>query len=124
MAALSLIFCDFPPSDRPEASKTRGSFSATWPPLSFHKAKTHSRHSGRDENDPNVIFAVITMRFPLTTLKEKLIKIGAKVVTHAGYITFQLAEVAIPGNLFADILRMITELRPPSFGVPSLASAA
>lgn len=66
-----------------------------------------------------MIFAVITMRFPLTTLKEKLIKIGAKVVTHGGYITFQLAEVAIPGNLFADILRMITELRPPS-----LASAA
>ena len=45
MAALSLIFCDFPPSDRPEASKTRGSFSATWPPLSFHTAKTHCGHS-------------------------------------------------------------------------------
>jgi hypothetical protein len=32
----------------------------------------------------------------LTTLREKLIKIGAKVVRHAKYVTFQMAEVAIP----------------------------
>ena len=49
----------------------------------------------------------------LTTLKEKLIKIGAKVVSHARCVAFQLAEVAIPRGLFADILRMIAELRPP-----------
>jgi hypothetical protein len=49
----------------------------------------------------------------LTTLKEKLIKIGAKVVCHARYVSFQLAAVAIPRDLFADILRMIAELRPP-----------
>ncbi len=49
----------------------------------------------------------------MTTLREKLIKIGAKVVGHARYVAFQMAEVAIPRNLFADILRMITELRPP-----------
>ena len=30
----------------------------------------------------------------LTTLREKLIKIGAKVVSHGRYVTFQLAEVA------------------------------
>ncbi len=28
----------------------------------------------------------------LTTLREKLIKIGAKVVTHSGYVIFQMAE--------------------------------
>ncbi len=49
----------------------------------------------------------------LTTLKEKLIKIGAKVVSHARYVAFQLAEVAIPRDLFADIWRTIAELRPP-----------
>ena len=49
----------------------------------------------------------------LTTLREKLIKIGAKVVGHARYVTFQMAEVAIPRNLFVDILRMIADLRPP-----------
>ena len=37
----------------------------------------------------------------------------AKVVTHGRYVAFQMAEVAIPRDLFADILRMIAELRPP-----------
>jgi hypothetical protein len=49
----------------------------------------------------------------LTSLKEKLIKIGAKIVRHGRYVAFQMAEVAIPRNLFADILRLIAELRPP-----------
>jgi hypothetical protein len=49
----------------------------------------------------------------LTSLKEKLIKIGAKVVSHGRYVAFQMAEVAIPRNLFANILRLIAELRPP-----------
>jgi Transposase DDE domain group 1 len=55
----------------------------------------------------------------LTGLKEKLIKIGAKIVSHGRYVAFQMAEVAIPKNLFADILRMIAELRPPPVVVPS-----
>ena len=48
----------------------------------------------------------------LTTLREKLIKIGAKVVRHARYVTFQMAEVAIPRRLFVTILRRIARLRP------------
>ncbi len=48
----------------------------------------------------------------LTTLREKLIKIGAKVVRHGRYVTFQLAEVAISRALFAEILRLIDRLRP------------
>ncbi len=48
----------------------------------------------------------------LTTLWEKLIKIGAKIVRHGRYITFQLGEVAIPRALFAEILRLIGGLRP------------
>ena len=47
----------------------------------------------------------------LTTLREKLIKIGAKVVRHARYVTFQLAEVAVPRELFAAILGRIERLR-------------
>jgi len=43
----------------------------------------------------------------LTTLREKLIKIGAKVVRHAKYVTFQMAEVAVPRELFATILERI-----------------
>jgi Transposase DDE domain group 1 len=49
----------------------------------------------------------------LTSPKEKLIKIGAKIVSHGRYVAFQMAEVAISKNLFADILRLIAELRPP-----------
>jgi hypothetical protein len=49
----------------------------------------------------------------LTTLKEKLIKMGAKVVGHARYVAFQMAEVAVSKALFAEILQMIAELRPP-----------
>jgi len=48
----------------------------------------------------------------LTTLREKLVKIGAKVVSHGRYVTFQLAEVAVPRELFWKILRLIDGLRP------------
>lgn len=47
----------------------------------------------------------------LTTLREKLIKIGAKVVHHARKVVFQMAEVAVPRELFRDILRAIERLR-------------
>ena len=47
----------------------------------------------------------------LITLREKLVKIGAKVVAHGRYITFQLAEVAIPRTLFTETLRLIDDLR-------------
>jgi hypothetical protein len=47
----------------------------------------------------------------LTTLREKLVKNGAKVVTHAKYVVFQLAEVAVPRQLFAAILERIGRLR-------------
>ncbi len=55
----------------------------------------------------------------LTTLREKLIKIGAKVTRHAKYVTFQLAEVAVTRNLFAAILARIARLAipPPVVGL-------
>ncbi len=49
----------------------------------------------------------------LTTLREKLVKIGAKVTRHAKYVTFQLAEVAVPRRLFAAILDRIARLALP-----------
>ncbi len=49
----------------------------------------------------------------LTRLREKLIKIGAKVVTHSRYVIFQMAEVTVPHGLFAAILERIQR-----FGVP------
>jgi hypothetical protein len=46
-----------------------------------------------------------------TTLREKLIKIGAKVVRHARAVTFQMAEVAVPREWFEAILGRIGRLR-------------
>jgi hypothetical protein len=54
---------------------------------------------------------LLCLRAP-TGLKEKLIKIGAKVVSHGRYVAFQMAEVAIPRQMFQEILRLIAELRP------------
>jgi hypothetical protein len=50
----------------------------------------------------------------LTTLREKLIKIGAKVVRHSRKIVFQMAEVAVPRELFRAILEGIERLRLPA----------
>ena len=46
----------------------------------------------------------------LTTLRDRLIKIGAKVVRHARYIVFQMAEVAIPRKLLIAIIERIRHL--------------
>jgi hypothetical protein len=56
-------------------------------------------------------------KWSLTSLREKLIKIGARVVNHGRYVAFQMAEVAIPRSLFAEILRLIADLRPPPASV-------
>ena len=48
----------------------------------------------------------------LTTMREKLVEIGGKVIAHARYSIFQMAEVAVPRDLFGRILRMIAALRP------------
>ena len=49
----------------------------------------------------------------LTTLREKLVKIGARMVRHGRYITFQLAEVAVSGRMFGQILARIARVRAP-----------
>ncbi len=55
----------------------------------------------------------------LTTLREKLVKIGARIVRHGRYVVFQLAEVAVPRGLFDEILQRIDQLRPQT---PPLAA--
>ena len=52
-------------------------------------------------------------QWTLTTLRAKLIKIGAKVTPHAKYVTFRLAEVAVTRRLFAAILARIGQLAIP-----------
>jgi hypothetical protein len=59
------------------------------------------------------ILAALGCPDPLVSpkLREKLIKIGAKVVHHARQVIFQMAEVAIPRELFRAILERIGRLR-------------
>jgi len=51
-------------------------------------------------------------RWSLTTLREKLVKIGARLVRHARRLILQMAEVAIPRDLFGQILSRIRRLSP------------
>ena len=53
-------------------------------------------------------------QWSLTSLREKVVKIGAKVVAHGCYLVFQMAEVAVPRELFGRILDRIARLRPPN----------
>ena len=49
----------------------------------------------------------------LTRLRGKLIKVGAKVVSHGRYVTFQMAELAVSRQMFKEILMLIARLRAP-----------
>jgi hypothetical protein len=48
----------------------------------------------------------------LTTLREKVVKIGAKVISHARYTVFRMAEVVVPRDLFERILAVVDDIRP------------
>ncbi len=48
----------------------------------------------------------------LTSLRERLIKVGAKLLRHARSITFQLAEVAVSRSLWQQMLLAIAGLKP------------
>jgi hypothetical protein len=54
----------------------------------------------------------LLVRLAKTGSRIFMIKIGAKVVSHGRYVVFQMAEVAIPRQMFQEILRLIAELRP------------
>ena len=73
-----------------------------------------SAHSGTSAWCQNLTLSLPkdVEHWSLATLREKLVKIGAKMVRHGRYVAFQMAEVAIPRRLFAEILRMIDGLRP------------
>jgi len=51
-------------------------------------------------------------RWSLTSLREKVVKIGAKVIAHGRY-AIRWPRVAVPRALFGRILDRIARLRPP-----------
>jgi hypothetical protein len=96
-----------------------GKLAITWTRLSCHGFRDNEvrlQLFSLTYNVGNFLRILVLPRkvgqWTLTTIREKLIKIGAKVVRHAKYVTFQLAEVAIPRSLFAMILDKTAQLRP------------
>ena len=100
--------------DVSHAEVPAGSF-VVWEGRTWHAASLNTGNSPR-VGITTYWTAPYTLALPdaveqwsLTSLREKLIKI----VRHGRYVTFQMAEVVIPRDLFADILRRIDRLRPP-----------
>jgi len=49
-------------------------------------------------------------------MREKLVKVGAKVVSHARYVMLQMAELLVSKSMFREILERIQRLKPISIG--------
>lgn len=78
------------------------------------KSRSHPTGDGRGyvlkvDSDPRLRLECHGAK--VTTLRHKLVKIGAKMVHHAGYVVFQMAEVVVPRDLFGNILERITRPR-------------
>ena len=62
-------------------------------------------------------FVITSFKKSPTILHEsQLIKIGAKIVKHPRYVTFQKAEVLLSKRLFQEILERIHRLKPGPIG--------
>ena len=97
---------------------TEGKYAIKWTRLSCSKFRNNEVRLQLHALAYNLGNFMRTLALPkeveywsLTTLREKLVKIGAKVVRHGRYVTFQLAEVAVSKFLFQKILALIDDLR-------------
>ena len=79
--------------------------------LKFHNNEVRLKLHALSYNLANFMrtlaFPEAVEHWSLTTLQEKRMKISAKVVRQGRYASFQLAEVAVPRNLFEKILDLI-----------------
>jgi Transposase DDE domain group 1 len=93
-----------------------GKYALRWTRLSCHSFRHNAvrlQLHALAYNLANFLRSLACRRrlWSLTTLREKLVKIGARIVRHGRYVVFQLAEVVVPRALFAAILRGIDRLR-------------
>jgi hypothetical protein len=69
----------------------------------------------------------VVSHWSLAALRDRPVKIGAKIVRHGRSITFQVAEIMVPRTLFRQILDAVAALRPfrpTRCGVPPQSLAA
>ncbi len=97
-----------------------GRYAVKWTRLSCHDFKDNQvqlQLFALAYNLGNFLWRLARLRSlthsSLTTMREKLIKIGAKVVRNSKYVTFQMAEVAVPRELCAAILDRIQRFDVP-----------
>jgi len=98
-----------------------GKNAVTWTRLSCQSFKANAVRLQLHALAYNLANFLRTLALPeeikqwsLTTLRQRLVKIGAKIVRHGRSITFQMAEVMVPRALFKQILDAIAALRPLS----------
>ncbi len=98
-----------------------GKAAIRWTRLSFTKFRSNEVRLQLHALAHNLANILRTLTLPkeveqwcLTTLREKLVKIGAKAVAHARYAVFQMADIAVPRNLMRRILENIADLRRPA----------
>jgi hypothetical protein len=96
-----------------------GKIAVTWTRLSCRRFAANAVRLQLHAPAYNLANFLRTLALPaevkqwsLTTLRDRLVKIGAKVVRHGRSVTFQLAEVMVSRGLFQHILRTITALSP------------
>src|SRR4030081_3262293 len=99
-----------------------GKNAVIWTRLSCHSFKANAVRLQLHALAYNLANFLRTLALPaevaqwsMTTLRDRLVKIGAKIVRHGRSITFQMAEVMVPRVLFQRILAAITDLRPTAF---------
>src|SRR5262249_37039848 len=95
-----------------------GRNAISWTPLSYHGFRANAVRLQVHTLAYMLANFLCTLALPrevahwsLTTLREKLVKVGAKVIRHARHFIFQMAEVAVPRELFRRILKMIDDFR-------------
>jgi hypothetical protein len=98
-----------------------GKNAVTWTRLSCHRFAANAVRLQLHALAYNLANFLRSLALPdevkhwsMTTLRDRLVKIGAKIVRHGRSITFQMAEVMVPRALFAEILTRIAQLRVPS----------
>jgi len=96
-----------------------GKNAVTWTRLSCHRFAANAVRLQLHALAYNLANFLRTLALPeavrqwsLTTLRNRLVKIGARIVRHGRSVTFQMAEVAVPRALFEQILAAIAKLRP------------
>ena len=96
-----------------------GRNAVTWTRLSRHRFAANAVRLQLHALAHNLANFLRTLALPevvshwsMTTLRDRLVKIGARIVRHGRSITFRMAELMVSRGLFQQILDAIAALRP------------